>query len=61
MKDLNNHYQKFLDDYNCLKQQKLSLPENYYINKFNDYKEDILRTKEKMDRDLLYFSRGMPP
>ena len=59
MKDLNIHYQKFLDDYNCLKQQKISLPENYNINKFNDYKEDILRIKEKMDRDLRNFSRGI--
>ena len=59
MKDLNIHYQKFLDDYNCLRQQKISLPENYNINKFNDYKEDILRIKEKMDRDLRNFSRGI--
>ena len=52
MKDLNTHYKKFFNDYNSLKQQKLSLPENYNINNINSYKEKISRAKEKMDRDL---------
>ena len=52
MKDLNFHYKKFCNDYNSLKQQKLSLFENYNINQFNDYKERILSAKETIDEEL---------
>ena len=52
MNDLKDYYKKFSDDYDSLKNQKLSLPDIYNINRLNNYKEKILRAKEKTDEDL---------